>query len=633
MGLFAEAGRRTLATGSKSAFSAKERAMRRVLIVFAACLVAGGTGSAARAEGTITLSLAWTTAEGEAGRTDFGPTALTDVAGRGVWVAFQAEGDQQHFPGVCVAGKFQRAGAPIEQMKSLELEAALETAAGRTVRRAVLFSASRPMGVKMAAPANVYHLLVLEGRVEAKDVPVALPEGLAPVAEWTDAFRRTHRLAMNCAVEADAKMREYEEVFRVQARYTLPRMILAAEEWVDVPKEVREAPKQPSGGLFGGAMEEIADEIGGETKVVPENVPVYGINVLADEVEAEGDYTIGFQAARSVWNDVLEGEVIYRATGGKRRVLTSTIVFAQMEKNLAAGRGEARLLMVGPENLARLDECEGLWPAVQEDIGRFLADHPTWRVLIPSRPVTFYQDDKPIYAMYAHFQVNPETGRMIGVLPDASRGAVSDELCRLEQTLLEKASEKVAVEAGGGAVKGFFSQVAGMYVSAAGIIDAVGMTIADPRLAAMSEAEWNKFVAEHALDVCEKFLEDNAALYDSYAAQAGFWQGATVLTSHFGGVDAARRAARNAVEGMANKAMSDAKEYIDDKAKAGKKAAREAADEALGAYSPRLRDAVSGVESAYDHYNQGRELGASAADAVNRFEAAMNEVKAKYAGD
>ena len=615
--------------------------MRRWTAIAAVCVLWAGAGQAALADGKIAVSLCWTTEQGQAERRDYDPIDLREVAGRGLWVAFQAEGENQHFPGLCVAGKFLRAAVAIEQMKLLELEVAVETPAGRAARRAVLFSASRPFGVKRAAPTNVYHLLVLEGLVEVKDVPQALPDGLAPAAEWKDAFWRTHRLAMNYAVEADAKMREYEQVFQVQSRYVLPRLILAAEEWVDVPKEVREAPKKPSGGLFGGAMEDIADEIGGTKKIVPENLPMYSIDVLLDEVEAKGDYAVGFEAARSIWNDVLEGEVIYRATGGKRRVLTATIVFAQMQKNLAAGAsdpgpngaGAPGLLLVDSAGLERLDECERLWPAVKADIGRFLKDHPTWRVLIPSRPVTFYQDGKPIYAMYAWFQVNPETGRMIGVLPNASRGALSDEIGRLEQTLLEKAAEKVTGEAGGGAVKGFFSQVAGMYVSAAGIIDAVGMTIADPALAAMDAEQWNKFVAQHALGVCQKFLEDNAALYDSYAAQAGFWQGAAVLASHFGGADAARQAARNAVEGMTNKAVNDAKKYVEDKAQVGKKAARQAADEALGTYSPRLRDAVNGVESVYDHYNKGRELGTKAADAAKRFEAAMNEVKAKYEGD
>lgn len=607
--------------------------MRRWTALAAACVLWAAAGQPALADGKVTVSLEWTTNEGQSQRTDYGPMDLAEVAGRGLWVALEAEGENQHYPGLCAAGKFQRAGAATEQMKSLEMEVVVETSAGRTARRAVLFSVSRPFGVKKAAPANVYHLLVLEGTVEAKDVPESLPDGLAPVAEWKDAFWRTHRLAMNYAVEADAKRREYEQVFQVQSRYIMPRLILAAEEWVDVPKEVREAPKKSSGGLFGGALEDVADEIGGTKKIVPENVPMYSIDVLLDEVEAKGDYAVGFEVARSIWNDVLEGEVIYRATGGKRRVLTATIVFAQMQKNLAAGAGDARLLLVDSAGLARLDECERLWPVVKEDIGRFLKDHPTWRVLIPSRPVTFYQDGKPIYAMYAWYQVNPETGRMIGVLPDASRGAVSDEIGRLEQTLLEKAAEKVTGEAGGGAVKGFFSQVAGMYVSAAGIIDAVGMTIADPSLAAMDGEQWNKFVADHALDVCQKFLEDNAALYDSYAAQAGFWQGATVLISHFGGADAARQAARNAVEGMANKAVSDARKYVEGKAKAGAKAGREAVDEAAAAYAPKLRDAVNGIERVYDHYNQGRELGTKAADAVDRFEADMNEVKAKYEGD
>lgn len=610
--------------------------MRRWTALAAACVLWAAAGQSALADGKVTVSLVWTTDGGQSQRTDYGPMNLAEVAGRGLWVVFQAEGENQHFPGLCVGGRLERAGAATEQMKSLELEVAVETPAGRTVRRAVLFSASRPFGVKKAAPANVYHLLVLEGTVEAKDVAGSLPDGLAPAAEWKDAFWRTHRLAMNYAVEADAKRREYEEVFQVQSRYVMPRLILAAEEWLDVPKEVREAPKKPSGGLFGGALDDVADEIAGEKKVVPENVPMYSIDVLQDEVEAKGAYAVGFEAARSIWNDVLEGAVLYRATGGKRRVLTATIVFAQMQKNLAAGAGDSnapKLLLVDSAGLARLDECERLWPAVKSDIGRFLKDHPTWRVLIPSRPVTFYQEGKPIYAMYAWYQVNPETGRMIGVLPNAARGASSDEIGRLEQTLLEKASEKVTGEAGGGAVKGFFSQVAGMYVSAAGIIDAVGMTIADPSLAAMDAEQWNKFVADHALGVCKKFLEDNAALYDSYAAQAGFWQGAAVLTSHFGGADAARQAARNAVEGMANKAVSDARKFVEGKAKAGAKAGREAVDEAAAAYAPRLRNAVNGIERVYDHYNQGRELGTKAADAVNRFEAAMNEVKAKYAGD
>jgi hypothetical protein len=609
--------------------------MRRWTALAAVCFLLAAAGQQALADGKITVSLVWATDEGQSQRTDYGPMDLAEVAGRGLWVALEAEGESQHFPGVCVAGEFRRAGTPAEQMKSLELEATVETPAGRTVCRAVLFSASRPFGVKKAAPANVYHLLVLEGTVEAKDLPESLPDGLAPAqhpaetAEWKDAFWRTHRLAMNYAVEADAKRREYEEVFQVQSRYVQPRLILTAEQWLDVPKEVREAPKKPSGGLFGGALDDVADEIAGEKKVVPENVPVYSIDVLLDEVEAKGAYPIGFEAARSIWNDVLEGAVLYRATGGKRRVLTATIVFAQMQKNLAAGAGDARLLLVDSAGLARLDECERLWPVVKEDIGRFLKDHPTWRVLIPSRPVTFYQDDQPIYAMYAYFQVNPETGRMIGVLPNASRGAMSDEIGRMGQTLLEKGAGKV----GGGAVKGFFSQVAGMYVSAAGIIDAVGMTIADPSLAAMDGEQWNKFVADHALGVCQKFLEDNAALYDSYAAQAGFWQGAAVLISHFGGADAARQAARNAVEGMADKAAGDARKFVEGKAKAGAKAGREAVDEAAATYAPRLRDAVNGIERAYDHYNQGRELGASAADAVNRFEAAMNEVKTKYEGE
>ena len=43
------------------------------------------------------------------------------------------------------------------------------------------------------------------------------------------------------------------------------------------------------------------------------------MDVLRDNIRAEGKYPIGFQPTRSVRNDILERQFIFHATGSKRR--------------------------------------------------------------------------------------------------------------------------------------------------------------------------------------------------------------------------------------------------------------------------------------------------------------------------
>jgi hypothetical protein len=583
--------------------------------------------SRAAVGGKIGLVLEWQLENGQAGKKDFGAIEVAKVAGKGLWIAFQQE-KGQCFPGIYLNDSLVLASAPIEQMSLLELVTTYQGSQESVACRSVLFGKNRPVGSKMGTAENVYHLLVLDGFVQDEGLASKLKDLSLPDPKWEGPFGRTHRLAENYAAQSDAKVREYARTFGVVVNYDLPRLILAAEEWMDLPKEVQE--KKKSGGLFGGALDSIGDEIAGETKVVQTKIPIYSLDVLLDEVRAEGKYPVGFQAARSIYADILEGKVIYEATGGKRRVLTATTVFSQMQKNKAAGKSDSNTVTIDAESTAMLEECERLWPAAKEQITAFLKEHTDWRVIIPEKPVTFYENDKPIYAMYAWFQVHPASGRMIGVLPNGTRGAFSDEMAKLEETLIEKAKEKVG--ASGGPVKVLFSQVAGMYVSSAGILDAVGLTICDPNLANLGDEEWKKFLANHSLDFCQQFLEDNADTYDSYAARLGFWQGATVIVSELGGKEAARECAQRALADAANKAANDARKYFEDKVKeltdASQEGLREAFDEAMEKHAPEVKRFVEGVEALNDHFDKAVDTYKTLEDYKDRANALWDEWKA-----
>ncbi|GAH73077.1 unnamed protein product, partial [marine sediment metagenome] len=264
----------------------------------------------------------------------------------------------------------------------------------------------RPMGTRSAGVEDVYHILVLNDFVTDQDLSLLPAEADIPGPERKGAFGRTYFLARSYAVQSDEKSKRYSEITGVKAVYRLPRFILAAEQWVEIQKEA-EKKKKSSGGLFGGALDDVADEIAGEAKPEPTKISVYSVDVLLDEVEAGGRYATGFQSARSMWNDILEGKVIYEATGAKRRIITASIVFSQMQKNKIQRDSDNRIISVDSRNLNVLESCESLWPGAKKNIFDFLVENPGWKVITTRKPVTFYKDDKPVYAMYAWFKVDP----------------------------------------------------------------------------------------------------------------------------------------------------------------------------------------------------------------------------------
>ncbi|MCH7904089.1 MAG: hypothetical protein IH944_05920 [Armatimonadetes bacterium] len=574
-------------------------------------------------DGTLTVALEWQRADGSVSDQVFANVGIGEVTGRGLWVAFQQEGAET-FPGISLDGKFERAAVPVGEMTALDLVVTVKVNGQAVIKRSVIFSETRPLGTQTAAPENVYHLLVLADFVGAGELPDSLAENEVPAPEWADAFWRTHRLATNYAAQSDAKTQEYEDAFQVTASYALPRLVLVAEEWIEVPEDLR----KKAGSSGGGGIFDIDDIIfGDQEEAAPTRIPVYSVDVLLDEVEVEGKYSIGFQSARSVWNDVLEGKVIYEAGGGKRRVLSATIVFSQLQKNKAEHGSDNQVLSVTAENLGTLNKCVDLWPAAKADIVTFLTNNPEWRVIIPEQPVAFFDEDNPMYAMYAWFQVHPKSGRMVGVLPNGTRGAMSDEISKFQETLMKQVRDRVVAQAGGGAVKGFFAQLAGMYVSAGGIIEAITLTFCDPSIAALKGEDWLTFLAMHSLDYCEKFLEDNADQYDSYSAILGFWQGAMVLTGALGGPDAWERAAEKAFDSVRKKAESDIKSYVEEKLKVAEALAGEALNEALETFSPELHEAIEGLRAVQDFLDKSGEMSDNAAKAIERFDAAMEDFR------
>ncbi|MCJ7772997.1 MAG: hypothetical protein MUP22_07680, partial [Desulfobacterales bacterium] len=238
------------------------------------------------------------------------------------------------------------------------------------------------------------------------------------------------------------------------------------------------------------------------------------------------------------------------------------------------------------------------------------------------------------YALYAWYQVHPQTGRMIGVLPNGSRGAFSDELANLEKGLLNNLKDTTPIKTQGGAVKALFSQVAGMYVASAGVLDAVGLTICDPSLDNLNEKEWIKFLTDHSLYFCQKFLEDNAQLYDSYTSQIGFWQGAMFITYELDGTEAARECAYKAYQSVTDKAIDDAKNYYEDKFKDTKKSlneeGRQALDDELSERAEKLKKCLKAIEEVKEYNDKGAQWGKKTADSINRYNAAMDDLKSKF---
>ncbi len=386
-----------------------------------------------RADGyeRLTVGLRWQMSGGPEKQEALATEKLSGPVSK-LWVFFQKKGSHL-YPAVSIGGKIVSVSVPVEQMNFLELVATLKGYEESMTKRSLLFSRNRPVGSRSTNAKNVYHLLILQNFVTTKDLPSSLKDVKPPLWPLKKALWRTHRLAMNYAVQTDAKTKELESLFQVKASYKTPRLILVAEEWLDVPEKAKTPKRRRGGGLFGGALEEVSKEIAGEKEEAKSKmIPVYSIDVLLDEISAEGKYPNGFQAARSIWNDITEGEVIYQATKGTRRVITASVVFSQMEKNRATRNSKNRILKFDAQNSDNINQCNQLWPSAQREIKNFLKENPDWRIIIPQNPVVFYKNNRPIYAMYAWFQVNPKTGRMIGVLPSGIRGALSDEMAQVE---------------------------------------------------------------------------------------------------------------------------------------------------------------------------------------------------------
>lgn len=604
--------------------------MNRKMIFIIICYLLTVPGLASASTSKIKLEMEYKITGGRTVVKSFGTVNTSTLNQRGLWVIFRKE-KENGFPGIAFGGNLIFANDPIERMDSLELVVTVINGRRKITKTSVLFSKTRPMGTKTATHENIYHLLVLDGFTSKKSLPESLGKKVTPHTPWKEAFFRTHRLAMNYAVQSDERTRKYENAFGVKATYHLPRLILIAEEWLDIPEEVPATAKKKSSGLFGGKMNEINSDIAGKKKIKTKKIPIYSIDILLDRIEADGKYPVGFQSTRSVRNDILEGEIIYHATGSKRRVITSTTVFSQMQKNIISKNSGNRIVSVRKDAIAMLNQCEHLWPSAKKDIIDFLQKNPEWNVVIPEKPVVFYSENKPVYSLYAWYQVHPETGRMVGVLPNSTRGAFSDELAHLEKGLLSKSKNNTPIKTEGSSVKALFSQVAGMYIASAGVLDVVALTLCDPTLANLNEKEWIQFLTHHSLYFCQKFLENNADLYDSYASQIGFWQGALFITYELGGTQAAKECANNAYKSITDSAIDDAKKYIKSQFTKTKKAlsdtARKTLDNELDQRAAKLKKLLESMDAVKASHDKGTISGKNAAESMRRYNAEIDDLK------
>lgn len=592
----------------------------RVAILAITILLAVATNQCFAAENSLRPQLVWETMDGQMREKSFSLIDIPSISGQGLWIAFQEDGEE-HFPGIFFSGKFESVGMPLSSMSSLTLRVTLQTLSKDITREYVLFSKSSGFGYQLAASENVYSLMILNGYIDHKSPVSEVDIKALSGKSWLEPFERTRELALNYALRSDSQTRKYEDIFNVQTRYVLPRLILVAEEWLDIPKEVIEK-KQKSASPF-GALDDLAAEMSGEKKLVPQKIPTYAIDVFLNSIEANGKYSNGFQASRAFWNDILEANVIYEATAGTRQMITASILFSQLQMNIKTKKSTNHILRVDAENIEILNSCQFLWEPVIKEITGFLTENRDWQVLIPAQPVIFYQEHKPIYATYAWFQVHPTSGRMIGMLPTGSRGATTDEISRLGGVLLDEIGTEVTSAAGDGAARAYFSQLAGLYVGAAGLIDGVSMTIADPSLDAMSDELWKKFLAMHALEFAQQFLEDNADLYDSYTAQIGFWQGAMIWPAGLGGIDVAKEVAKRAAEGVKDKAIADAKS---DMMKGLKHEELDLAfDEAQEKYAPKFEEIVDAINTISNFFDEDEKWAPTADEILGSFSEAINE--------
>lgn len=571
--------------------------------VLVACLQCGtataGDGAAPAPVTKVSAALEWKDRAGAAGREEFfanlAPTELKDGA---FWILFRkVEGALR--PAVVVNGEVKTVGPQVTEMA--ELTVAITCSGGETDKRLtrVLFSGSRVLGPKVPHPDDIYCASIVTATVTERPSTAAtsVPEELRARA------RRT--LALNAAFVADADRyaRENEQAFAVRTRYVLPRVLLAAEEWMEIRAEKK--PASGGGGPFGTPLDE---QIFGGEEPPPALAPTYSLDLCLDRIEAEGKHAVAFQTARSLFNDVLEGKIISQATGGKRRILTATTVFGQMERNRQEKGITNETIVVTGSNRGPLDRCTLLWPSARTEIAAFLTANPAAKVVIPRDPVIFFAGKNPAYGMYAWYEVEPESGRLVGVLPSGLHGA-SEEWAALVKILgdesLSRLKEMVGREGGPHA---FFGTLAGLYVSSAGLLDAVNLVLANPELAALSDAEWKKFLADHSIAYARQFLEANADLYDSYSSRVGFWGGVAALTANFDGADAARQCLNHAWTDVKARADESAKEWLSGKHDELKTGARTALlDEMEHQFGQKGKIARELIDQVREKYNLGAE--------------------------
>ncbi len=584
----------------------KKNSIFVVVIAVAVLLFGSEKAVASQAGGAagVLLGFAWVTADGADQDAELFMGSEADLQRKGVWVTY-TDVDGALRPTLSVGTETFEADVDANQLQSLSFVVACGNPAGAKRYERILFRKGLVLGMNAPQAANTYAVLINREFVSAGEgQDVAQPESGDAAAR-----RRTRGLALAYAAQSDAYTNQMMKLFGVNASFAMPRIVVAAEEWMEIESK-KEAPASGGGGIFGVDIASMmdGDEGGGKKQFTS-----YSIDVLHDDMETTGGDGVAFQTARSIRNDILEGEVIYAATGGQRRVLTASIVFSQLMKNRADFGTDNRILNVDAEHPEVLDQCTDLYPEAKAAITRFLADSPGWTVQIPQKPVIFLRDKVPAYGTYAWFYSDPQTGRMVGMLPNGLHGA-SDEVNALGEDLRKEAVDRLTDEARArlqqytgkeGGVQTFFGAVAGMYVASAGVLDGIGITMEDPSIAALSPEDLLKFIAEHALEHCKEFLEAHSDDY-GYSARVGFWGGTTAIVGNLGGADAAKKVADAAWNDIKEKAVADIQQDVAEKAGelagGGREAVQEAVRNAAQRYANRAQDFQGVVGNEEDAY-------------------------------
>lgn len=529
---------------------------------------ASPTNTAAKATpptGTLTPVLIWKTADGKEGRKSFGPIRLRDLHARGLWVAYERVG-QQYYAGLYLGKRFQRLPKPVNQLDSLRLRIMVKTAVGSlSVERRLLKTSDLSAKQIQQLPKIVHHLMVLRDKVShsKQGLSPTVPELPETCKSWREPFAWSQKIALDYATHSDKKTRALETTFRVKAGYRQPRLLFVSG---------CVAPRKTGNILLGNAR--------------TVKTPCFSFDVLHDEIDASGDAPRAFQVARSLYNDVLEGLVIYAEDPLRKRVLTATVVFSQMRQNIASRKSKNRLF--------RVTSSTKTWPRmvpgdIKQSINAFLSTHRAWEVLIPSQPVTFYpfgpHTEKSSFKQWAWYRVHPQSGRIIGMLRDGSHGAQRPGLA---------------------GVKGYAATLSGWWIAAAGVISGIPKVSSD-----MTPKEVTTFLALHSLKESEKYLEQHADVYDSYEAQLSFWMGAIVLPSLLGGKDAKKEmqdAGNRAFKQLLNKLADDAKKYVEDLVKEAGKSVLAARRDALSKFLAKGFDMVEKLTALADLARSAKEL-------------------------